>query len=183
MFKSLNLTVNQWIIVFIILAIPIVNIVMIFIWAFGGESVTHRTLKNFSRAILKLSIICIGIFIAVVIGLGGKLPKSSVSVSKPITHVDLFNSNAESKISFNKVMYRTEYGITEISGETTNNDNKPHSYTFIVTFYDKKKNIVGTAEGVENNVSPGQTKTFDTVSQDSFKNVKSYRINIDTMIY
>ncbi|MET3726835.1 hypothetical protein ABID52_000416 [Fictibacillus halophilus] len=87
------------------------------------------------------------------------------------------NTNAESKISFDKIVYQNDYGLTTVSGETTNHDNKSHSYSFIVTFYNQNRNIVGTANGVVNNIEPGQTKTFEAISQDNMENVTNYRVN------
>jgi len=59
------LSVGQYILTFIILAIPIVGIIMIFVWAFGSSANLNK--RNFARAILIMWIIGIvlGIFFAI----------------------------------------------------------------------------------------------------------------------
>lgn len=59
--ESLPISVGDWIITFIILAIPIVNIIMLFVWAFGDN--THPSKKNFAKAQLIIFVIVIFIFI------------------------------------------------------------------------------------------------------------------------
>lgn len=44
------ISVGNWMLIMLILAIPIVGIVMAFVWGFGNTS--QKTKKNFSRAIL-----------------------------------------------------------------------------------------------------------------------------------
>ena len=45
-----SISVGEWIITFIILAIPLVNIIMLFVWAFGGG--VNLSKKNYARASL-----------------------------------------------------------------------------------------------------------------------------------
>lgn len=45
---ALQMTIGAWIITFLLLSIPLVNIVLIFVWAFDAKS--ER--RNFSRAYL-----------------------------------------------------------------------------------------------------------------------------------
>ncbi len=58
------MTVGEWIGVIIVLAIPILNVVMYFIWAFSSG--TNENLKNFCRASLILA--GIAIFLGVLLG-------------------------------------------------------------------------------------------------------------------
>jgi hypothetical protein len=74
-------------------------------------------------------------------------------------------------------------GMMTISGETTNTDVKDHSYTIIVTFFDENKKIDGTGVGGIENIGPGQTKTFEAISQDSLEHVKNYKVDIDSLLY
>lgn len=182
-YKTNHLSVNQWMGIMLLLSIPVVNVVLLFVWAFGGGEYPNRILKNFSRGILKLSAILIGLTLAILIGLGGITSAIMSPSTVGTTLMDFPNPSAESKIAFDKIVYRTDYGLTTVSGETTNHDNKAHSYTLIVTFYDQNQNIVGTAMGVVNNIEPGQTKTFEAISQDSMENVTNYRVNIDSLIH
>ena len=58
-----QMSVGNWLLTFIILAIPLVNIIMLFIWAFDSSS----TRRNFARAHLIIAVIVIVIWIVVVI--------------------------------------------------------------------------------------------------------------------
>ncbi|MCT4597650.1 MAG: zinc finger Ran-binding domain-containing protein [Vallitalea sp.] len=52
-------SIGQWIIIFILLAIPFVNIIMVFVYAFGWD---NETINNFGKATLIM--ILIGIVLA-----------------------------------------------------------------------------------------------------------------------
>ncbi|MER2006830.1 MAG: hypothetical protein ABS939_05195 [Psychrobacillus sp.] len=56
---STEMTVKEWIITLLIMAIPIVNLVMLFIWGFGNPDPR----RNFARATLIWMAISIGLFI------------------------------------------------------------------------------------------------------------------------
>ncbi len=60
------LTVREWLITLIIISIPIVNIIMLLVWAFSDSA--HITRKNFSQAYLLLTVIVL-VFIAIMYGL------------------------------------------------------------------------------------------------------------------
>lgn len=62
------ITMGQYLIMFLITAIPIAGIVMLFIWGFGSETGSNK--KNFARAYLVMMAIAIvlGILISVVMG-------------------------------------------------------------------------------------------------------------------
>ncbi len=175
------ISVNQWMGIFILLSIPFVNIILILVWAFSF----NQTLKNFSRGWIKLTLICIGVFIAIIIGLGGKLPNPLTDSPFPAipSSNELFNTNStsiENEIHFNNLVYRNSYGMTTVSGEVTNSGTKSHEFTYIITFYDENKKMIGTATGVINNIEPNQTKTFESVTMDDVTGAKSYRANIDS---
>ncbi|EET45079.1 hypothetical protein NEISICOT_01074 [Neisseria sicca ATCC 29256] len=57
------MTVKDWIITFLILAIPIVGLVMIFVWAFGDG---NKNRKHFMQAYLWLMLVCFIIMIPLV---------------------------------------------------------------------------------------------------------------------
>ncbi len=48
--KNEPVTIKEWIIVFIITAIPLVNIVMLFVWAFGGNA--NKSIESWAKASL-----------------------------------------------------------------------------------------------------------------------------------
>ncbi|UQZ87446.1 hypothetical protein SK3146_06748 [Paenibacillus konkukensis] len=54
-------SVKHWILTFILCAIPIVNIIMLFVWAFGDH--TNPNKKNYARASLLLAVIVIVLYI------------------------------------------------------------------------------------------------------------------------
>ncbi len=49
-YESGEVTVKEWIITMLILMIPLVNIVMVFVWAFGGG--TNLSKANYFKAML-----------------------------------------------------------------------------------------------------------------------------------
>ena len=65
-YVSPQMSVGSWIITFLLLAIPLLNIILIFIWAFDPAS--QR--RNFARAYLIISIIMIILSTLAVISLG-----------------------------------------------------------------------------------------------------------------
>ena len=168
--------------IFILLSIPVVNVIIILVWAFSE----NQTLKNFSRGMIKLTFILIGILVAILIGLGRNFPDLNLNNPSLTSSSSLFTDNSqtelETQIKFNKLIYRESYGVTTISGEVKNASNSNHAFSFIITFYDKNENIIGTATGIIQNIEPNQTKTFETVTMDHVKGAKSYRVNIDTVL-
>lgn len=63
------LTVNEWFITILVLALPLVNLVMYFYWAFADGVNTNK--RNFCRASLLWAVIGIVIGIVAVAFLGG----------------------------------------------------------------------------------------------------------------
>ncbi len=62
------ITMGQYLLMFLIMAIPIAGIVMLFIWGFGSETGPNK--KNFARAYLIMMAIAIGISIVLSIVMG-----------------------------------------------------------------------------------------------------------------
>lgn len=69
------MTVKDWIITFLILAIPIVGLVMIFVWAFGDG---NKNRKHFMQAYLWLMLICFIIMIPLVFFITKNLPAAAM---------------------------------------------------------------------------------------------------------
>lgn len=67
---STPLSVGQYFGMLILLLIPIVNIIMIFVWAFGNSNLNKR---NFARAYLIIALILIVISIVLTIMFGSLL--------------------------------------------------------------------------------------------------------------
>lgn len=55
------MTIGDWLITFLIQIIPLVGIVMLFVWAFGGD--THPSKKTWAQATLLWFVIMIILFI------------------------------------------------------------------------------------------------------------------------
>jgi hypothetical protein len=66
-----RMSTKDWLLTLIILVIPVVNIIMIFIWAFFSDSVAEEK-KNYCRATLCLAMIMLIISIVLGIAIGGK---------------------------------------------------------------------------------------------------------------
>jgi glycopeptide antibiotics resistance protein len=54
------MSLGDWIITFIILAIPLVNIIMLFVWGFSSS--TNPNKQNFAKATLIVYLVCIVLF-------------------------------------------------------------------------------------------------------------------------
>lgn len=67
-YRDEEVSVGEWIVTMIILAIPIVNLVMLFVWGFGSDAKPSK--KNYAKAILIVMAVMfvLGIFIFVVLG-------------------------------------------------------------------------------------------------------------------
>ncbi|MDF2964072.1 MAG: hypothetical protein K0S39_5807 [Paenibacillus sp.] len=59
------MTIKDWILTFIVSAIPIVNIIMLFVWAFGDN--TNPNKKNYAKASLILAAIFIVLYVVFLI--------------------------------------------------------------------------------------------------------------------
>ena len=93
--------------------------------------------------------------------------------SKPATEkMTITNSNAKDK----------GYGMWEVVGEVKNNDSIKHSAFLKATFYGDGGQILGTASGAVNDVTPGETKTFNLISTDSVTGYKEMKVQVDTLI-
>lgn len=56
------MTIGDWIITLIIMYIPLVGLIMLFVWAFGGG--THPSKKTWAQAVLILMVV--GIILAII---------------------------------------------------------------------------------------------------------------------
>lgn len=65
------LSTKDWLITLIIASIPVVNIIMFFVWAFGDGS--HPTKANWAKATLLLIAIMIGLYILLFVVIFGMI--------------------------------------------------------------------------------------------------------------
>jgi hypothetical protein len=59
-------TVKDWLLVMLLMCIPFVNLVMPFVWAFGGGDIPESK-KNWAKAMLLWGLIIIGIYIVLLV--------------------------------------------------------------------------------------------------------------------
>lgn len=62
--KAQVMTVKEWVITLILTAIPLVGIVMLFIWAFGSD--TNKNKSNWAKAALILAAIFLVLYIIMI---------------------------------------------------------------------------------------------------------------------
>ncbi|RUT28005.1 hypothetical protein EJP77_18490 [Paenibacillus zeisoli] len=63
------MSVKQWVGTMLLLAIPVVNVILLFVWAFGGGNISPNK-KNYSRAALLIALIGIGIYVVLFLIVG-----------------------------------------------------------------------------------------------------------------
>jgi len=80
----------------------------------------------------------------------------------------------------NYAVVPTGFG-TEVQGEATNNDTVEHTASLKATFYDESGKIVGTADGVVNQLAPGDTKTFSLVSMNPVPQHARLKVQVDAV--
>lgn len=61
-------SIGEWIVTFILMYIPIVGIIMLFVWAFGDG--THPSKKTFAQAALIMALIFIVLWIVLIVVIG-----------------------------------------------------------------------------------------------------------------
>ena len=61
-----NKTVGGWILTYLIMSIPIIGIIMMFIWAFGSKTKQDPTFRNWAKSGLLLSLIAVIIYSVIV---------------------------------------------------------------------------------------------------------------------
>ena len=65
-----SMSVSDWIIVYLIMLIPLVNLIMLFVWAFGNS--TKTTQQNWAKGnlVLMAIVLTLYIFFGLTVGLG-----------------------------------------------------------------------------------------------------------------
>jgi len=94
----------------------------------------------------------------------------------------LSKKNADIPIEFANIVVKSEFGTTIVEGEAKNNDDKGHSFTLVIGFYDKDKKLLGTAVGAVNDIEAGETKTFTAMASEDYSKADSYIVQVDTMV-
>ncbi len=68
------MTVGQWVGTMLLLAIPLVNIILLFVWAFGSGTNTNK--KNYCRATLIIAAVVIAIYVVILLIFGAAMLSS-----------------------------------------------------------------------------------------------------------
>jgi hypothetical protein len=176
-----SMTVKDWIVMMFLLSIPIVNIVLLFVWAFGEN--TNATRKNFSQGFLAFNAIIIGLLVAILIGLNGKLPNINVNepLSGKINPLSIITQK-KANIDFNNVVVKNNFGLSEVNGEMINKDNNSYSFvTFTISFYNADKKLMGTAQGIMEQIGANETKTFTAMGTSEYSKATSYKAQVDSV--
>ena len=166
------MNVKQWLITLIIIAIPIVNLIFLLIWAFGKED--NR--KNFSRALLILFSITIPLSIALgILGLlieNTSTNQESFEEDNKTYSVVESESNSDSQISENLEIVDMSIesniignkGFNRVIGKIKNNSEST-TYTGLVievNLYDSESSIIQSVNIVlENTLPPGEILKFN----------------------
>jgi heme/copper-type cytochrome/quinol oxidase subunit 2 len=64
-----TLSVGDWMIILLLISIPIINIIMLFVWALSSD--TNETKSNFAKAVLMWFVVIIIIWILIFASLAG----------------------------------------------------------------------------------------------------------------
>lgn len=78
--------------------------------------------------------------------------------------------------------YQNSDGLQQVVGEITNNAGEKHSAMLKATFYAADGSIKGTATGAVNDVAPGETKTFNLLTNDDVAGHKDMKVQVDTLL-
>lgn len=66
-----SVSVGDWIVTHIVLAIPLVNLIMLFVWAFTDSTPVSK--RNYCKAVLVIAVVVLVLGFAVLLIFGGSL--------------------------------------------------------------------------------------------------------------
>lgn len=66
--RAPEMSVGDWLIVYLITAIPVVNVIMLFVWAFGNND--NQTKSTWAKAMLIWMAIAVGIYLIFMMAFG-----------------------------------------------------------------------------------------------------------------
>ena len=76
--RSTDVSVGEWMVTMLLMCIPVVNIIMLFVWAFGGDAPVSKS--NWAKAGLIWTLISIGFYVVlfvILIAAGGMAAMSA----------------------------------------------------------------------------------------------------------
>lgn len=133
------------------------------------------------------------LLIIIAIASAGKKDSNSQTVSNPSSN-STTTSNTAATPSTTAQTAKTETltitnssakhtsGFWEVVGEVKNNDSIKHSAILKATFYASDGSIKGTASGAVNDITAGDTKTFNLMSGDDVTGYKDMKVQVDTLL-
>lgn len=161
------MSVKQWVKTLVVIAIPIVNLVFLFRWAFGE----YNVLKNYSRAFLIVISIFIGF--SLMLGIAGAVVESQsyqgqTQATYDYVAVEEYNRKKEEDLTNNLEILdisieRDASDFAEIVGKVRNNSTSKAYSNFTITcnVYDKDNAILQTVNiFIENTIPEGEILKF-----------------------
>ncbi|QKS46618.1 hypothetical protein HUB94_17620 [Paenibacillus cellulosilyticus] len=70
-------SVKEWLVSSLIMLIPIVNIIMMFVWAFGGNANPNKA--NYFKAALLMALIVLVLYVVIIVVIVGAIASTSFS--------------------------------------------------------------------------------------------------------
>jgi len=89
---------------------------------------------------------------------------------------------AESQnFDFKNVTVKSDFGLTRVIGEVTNNSGRSYSIaSFVVTLYDKQGKLLDTGYANVSNLTDGQSKIFGApFTSNSYNEIDKYKIQFE----
>jgi hypothetical protein len=103
-----------------------------------------------------------------------------VATSQDNAHTSDTTIHGDEFTSSNYTVSTSEYD-TEVFGEIQNRTAKRREYVSLTcTFYDSKRKILGTADGIVQRILPKETKTFKLTSNNPIDKFANFKIQIDS---
>lgn len=162
------MTVKKWVGTLFILAIPIVNIIFLLIWAFGKENPR----KNFSRGALIVYSVTIGL--ALVLGVFVSILEVNQSQESSYEHdFELEESLKNDLVVSDFSVIEDDMGYKFVTGKVKNNSTTDTYSMFTLEFniYDGENSIIESSYiGIKDSIPPGEVYRFETdnINSDGF---------------
>ena len=104
------------------------------------------------------------------------------SVDAKLKQIRLGEISKKSLIEFSNINYNYDLGYITVNAEAKNKDTEAHTFTYLVSLYDKNKKLLGVGNGTLLGVDPGETVSFMVYIEGEYKTVESVKIQIDQLI-
>lgn len=122
------------------------------------------------------------IVVAVIASSGDKSGTQTVQNSNAANTQQSAQQEQSEAMTIKNSVYQNSNGLQEVVGEITNNTGDKHSAMLKATFYAADGSIMGTATGAVNDVTSGETKTFNLLTTDEVAGYTEMKVQIDTLL-